>query len=628
MPTVPADSVARPKRATRYDQLNAAGHPKVTSILDARAAVEVTRVSSLRVERTANTLLIFGDGWQFDASHWLTEPEVVGAMLWGIEAWSVGQQSNTIDTRVAELDRGFWRYLAQENPQGAMGLQQLNTRWIGGFVKWLDRKDEAGIPVWSPATKTGHLTAFRVVLKKLMRSEEWAGRLAPNLQIPGTTWKGLARRNTPREVLDDATVARLLVACRDEVLATTTLLNSAWAEMDASEDQADTDALPSSAAAWRAIFARRYADTVPHDAWLRLHDVQLRSAPRRLGMSFVDLRRPVMPRARDLVPFVLLLAFPTSFNPDSLRGLRQSQIDYPDEFGGRRIRFRPPKGRAGRKQIRTFAIGDPLGPDALVAMVEAWTARIRHVAPATMQDRLFIFFSPMSETTESTEAPIGDFIGGSGAQMPRSWYTALRQFLAEHDLPKFTLAQVRPTSLDLVHELTGGDLKAVQTAGNQRAPQVILDHYTSDAARVRNNERLAAAMQTRDRLVETQGKAADPRKEPQEADRGCATPGFTCLDPFSSPMPTEVEGRLCKAYGMCPVCPLACVNLKSAYVGARLLQLRATVEAAQSELEPRRWQECWRPVSERLDDYWLRLFDDDVLTEAGALTLSPLPSVE
>ncbi|ALT79046.1 hypothetical protein AT984_19495 [Paucibacter sp. KCTC 42545] len=598
------------------------------SILDAKAAVVSSRALFLRIERTVSTLIIVGDGWQFDASHWLTEPEIVGAILWGLEAWSAGQQSNTVDTRVGELDRGFWRYLAQVNRQGALSLRQLDTRWISGFVKWLDRKDEAGTPVWSPATKAGHLTAFRVVLKKLMCAAQWAGRLAPNLQIPSSTWKGGGRRRNPREVLDDATVARLLAVCRDEVLSTATLLKSAWAEMDASMDQADVNALPRSAAAWRAIFARRYSDSVPHDTWLRLNDVQLRSAPKRLGTSFVELRRPVMPRARDLVPFVLLLALPTSFNPDSLRGLRQSQIDYPEEFGGRRIRFRPPKGRAGRKQIRTFAVGDPVGPEALVAMVEAWTAHIRRVAPAPLKDRLFIFFSPLSETAESTRAPIGDFVGNSGASMPRSWYTALRQFVEEHDLPKFTLAQVRPTSLDLVHELTGGDLKAVQAAGNHRSPQVILDHYTSDAARLRNNEKLAAAMQTRDRLVETQGMVADPRTEPQEADRGCATPGFTCLDPFSSPMPTEVEGRLCKAYGMCPTCPLACVNLKSAYVGARLLQLRATVQVAQAELEPRRWHECWRAVGERLDVYWLRLFDDDVLADAGTLTLSPLPSVE
>ena len=625
---LPAGPVGRPKRATRYDQLNEVGHTKITSILDAKVAVERSQASFLRIERSASALRIFGDVWQFDASHWLEEPKVVGAILWGLNAWSAGQQSNTVNTRVIQLDLGFWRYLAQVNPQGALGLQQLDTRWISAFVKWLDRKDEAGIPVWGANTKAGHLTAFRVVLKKLMRSEEWAGQLAPNLQVPSTIWKGVGRRANPREVLDDATVARLLIVCRDEVTKTSALLHSAWAEMEASKDQADTDDLPSSAAAWRATFVRRYPETVPHDAWLRLHDVQLRSAPKRLGMSFVELRRAIMPRARDLVPFVLLLALPTSFNPDSLRGLRQSHIDYPEEFGGRRIRFRPPKGRAGRKQIRTFAMGDSIGPEALVATVEAWTAHIRGAAPAPLKDMLFIFFSPWAENAESGISPIGNFAGSSRTDSQKAWYTALRQFLDEYDLPKFTLAQVRPTSLDLVHELTGGDLKAVQTAGNHRSPQVILDHYTSDAARLRNNEMLASAMQTRDRLVETQGKAADPRREPQEADRGCATPGFTCLDPFASPMPTEVEGRLCNAYGMCPTCPLACINLRSAYVGARLLQLRATVQAAQAELEARRWLGTWGPVGDRLDGYWLRLFDEDVLTEAGKLTLPPLPPLE
>lgn len=614
------------KGKTRYAQLNEAGHPKVAPIGDARAVNQRAASSPLTVVRTAQSITISGEGWNFDASGWLSHPEIADAVLWGLHAYSSGQGSNTMKTRIGELNRSFWEYLKLQNPEGTFTLVDVNTRYLSGFVRWLDRKSKDKSPVWSVATKTGCLTAFRRVFKTLMTSEQWAPRLEPGLQIPSRTWSGAGRKGTPRQVLDDETLTRLVIACREEVLATKEALTSAWAEMDALGDDFDPERVPTSPAQWRAVFARKYIDRVPHYTWLARQDRQLRPGLTGLGMSPSELRRPLMPMSRDLVPYVLLLALPTSFNPDVLRGLSLEDIDYPDDFGGQRIRFRPPKGRSNRRQIRTFAIGDPFGPDALVAMVEAWTNHIRQATPPHLKTQLFIFYSPWSDTLDSEGPHIASLAGGVNVQ--KAWYTALDSFLEDHDLPKFTLAQLRPTSLDLVHELTGGDLKAVQTAGGQRSPQVILDHYTSDAARLRNNERLAAVMQTRDRLVQRNGAVADPRKEPPEADKGSATPGFNCLDPFASPWPTEIEGRMCHAYGMCPACPLACVNLKSGYGAARLLQLRALVQVASAEIEARRWSECWHPVGERLDNYWLRLFEDDVLTEAAKLTLPPLPPLE
>ncbi|WP_312806855.1 hypothetical protein [Comamonas sp.] len=614
------------KGKSRYDQLDEAGHPKVTSIANARAARTRVSTSILTVVRTSQSIIISADGWRFDASRWLSHPEIADAVVWGLSSYSSGQQSNTMCTRVGEMDRSFWCYLWLQDPEGLLTLKDINTRYLSNFVRWLDRKGENKAPVWSVATKNGVLTAFRRVFKALISSEQWASRLETGLQLPSRTWSGAGRKGTPRQVIDDETLTRLLLACRQEVLATKETLIAAWAEMDALDENFDPESVPTSAAEWRAVFKRKYTDRIPHYTWISRNDSQLRSGLKQLGNSPVELRRPLMPMSRDLVPYVLLLALPTSFNPHVLRGLDLEDIDYPDDFGGSRIRFRSSKGRSSRRQIRTFAIGDPLGPDALVAMVEAWTTQVRQAAPAHLKTKLFIFYSPYSDSMDSDGQPITSLAGGVIAQ--KAWYTALKNFLEEHSLPKFTLAQLRPTSLDLIHELTDGDLKAVQTAGNQRSPQVILDHYTSDAARLRNNEKLAAAMQTRDRLVQRQGAVADPRMEPQESDMGCATPGFNCLDPFASPWLTEIEGRMCQAYGMCPACPLACINVKSGYVAARLLQLRTLVEVAQIELEARRWTECWRPIGERLDNYWLRLLDDVVLVEASKLTLPPLPTLE
>lgn len=615
-------------KPNRYAQLNSSGNPNVVALKAAAVAAPSKPTGGLAVSRGPGRLVMGVDGWNKDLTHWLEHPEIADAMVFALRAWSPGRKSATVYCRLDELDRGFWDYLHEVDADRQACLADISSRWIGGFVAWLGRSDENGEPIWMPGTRSGFLTAFNVLLGELKTSATWSSKLAANVQVPTHPWPGRNRLVKPREVLDDATLVQLLIACRDEVVSTMSRVQAEWETMTTQRGHS-LEAPPATAAAWRYVFSQLYRDRIPNSDWLIENNKPLFSAHRRLGLTFTELVKPLMPRARDLVPFILLLAFVTSFNPDTVRPLTFSEIDYPDEFGGSRIRFRPFKGRAGRKQARTFAKGDPVGPDAIVEFIREWTRRLRHIAEPQYKDVLFLMSTFGPDGAEKNALHATDFYGGNGSfRVGKIWFTALKGFLRDHDLPALSLAQLRPTSLDKVHEWTGGDLKAVQTAGNQRSPQVLMGHYTSDAARKRNDEALALVMQTRERLVAREGSAADPRKEPHRADRGCATPGFLCLDPFASPLPSETEGRLCQAYGMCPVCPLACVNGRDPYSAARLLQLRAAVVEAQTELLPRRWLECWAPVGKRLDEYWLPLFSDGVLTEAGRLTVPPLPSLE
>ncbi|WP_265946247.1 hypothetical protein [Dechloromonas sp. A34] len=609
---------------SRYAQLGVDGKRKVIPLGLAQGPTSV----KLSIKQTDLTLDFVGDGWKKDCSHWLDYPQISEAFVYALCEYAKKAASNSVFCRIGDLDRGLFAYLRLTAPEGESDLMSIDRAWVDGFIRWLDQKTVDGTPA-SQTTRTMLLSALRIPLKILASSKIWKHQLAPGICIPTHIWGGSSRKTTPREVLDDNTLLQLLLASQDEVLDTMRRIKAAWAAMDALDDSPPNPTKePTTPDEWRWLHANRYQTWIPNSDWIRENDRQLWLAHRKLGMTFTELRHPLAPSSRDLIPFVIHMAFQTAFNPDDLRGLNLKDIDYPDHFGGKRIRLRPYKGRARRIQVRTFALGNPIGPDITVSFVTEWTKAIRVIAPVKYQDRLFLMLTRSADTGNDNQMRSLDYNGGT-LKAATLWYASLAAFLKEHGISALALAQLRTTSLDKIHEMTGGNLKAVQTAGGQRSPQVLLDHYTSDAARKRNNEALATIMLTRERLVRTEGAAPDPRKEPFEADKGCATPGFYCLDPFSSPMPSEIDGRLCQAFGLCPRCPLACINTQSPYAAARAIQLRAAVIAAQTTLPPKRWLDCWAHVAQRLDDYWLLLFNDPrVLAAASELTLSPLPDLE
>jgi hypothetical protein len=615
------------EKPSRYAQLGSDGKRKVIPLEQAEGRLE----PKLRIERSSDSLVLIGEGWKRDCSRWLMHPGIVEAFIFSLSKYANGKvSSNTVECRAADLTRGFFAYLKLTDSKGTTNLKNIDTQWVNGFIKWLGLINADSTPLFSVSSRTAMLCAFRLNIDQLLASEVWHPRMASDLLfIPTHAWPGSSRMSPPRKTLDDNTLLQLLLAAQSEALATMEELCENWAamkELDAAPPH-QTD-IPKNAAEWRWLFKNRYPTQIPNGNWVINNDKQLWAGSGHLGVTQNQLRRPLYPSARDLIPFVLLLAFQTAFNPDVIRELELKSIEYLDHFGGERICFRPPKKRSLRKQLRTFAKGNPIGPDALVTFIKEWTASLRGMVPVKYQDHLFLMMSSFGVKSTNGSMHASNFTNGKN-KASGLWVAQLKTFTKEHGLPRLSLAQIRPTALDKIHEITGGDLKAVQTAGGQRSPQVLLDHYTSDAARQRNNEALATIMLTRERLIRTEGAAVDPRKEPYESDKGCATPGFYCLDPFSSPMPSEIPGRLCQGFGLCPICPLACISTQSPYAVARALQLRSSISEAQTRLPPRRWLDCWALVAQRLDDYWLPLFSDPrILDTASELTLSPLPELE
>jgi hypothetical protein len=198
-------------------------------------------------------------------------------------------------------------------------------------------------------------------------------------------------------------------------------------------------------------------------------------------------------------------------------------------------------------------------------------------------------------------------------------------FLDQHGLNHFDTRQFRLTGLEIVHQITGGDLRAMQAWANHKRVGTTERNYVTDGAKKRDEERLAEIMQARGRWRRTQGKI-ETRGRPEHTDIGAATPGWTCLDPYSGLY--GPKDTLCSAYAQCPVCPLGSIDFQSPYACAQAHNLLEAVRRAAETMAPHAWLERMAPVQERLLHTWLPQFSDRVRKAAAKLSLPSLPVPE
>jgi hypothetical protein len=198
-------------------------------------------------------------------------------------------------------------------------------------------------------------------------------------------------------------------------------------------------------------------------------------------------------------------------------------------------------------------------------------------------------------------------------------------FLDQHGLNHFDTRQFRLTGLEIVHQITGGDLRAMQAWANHKRVGTTERNYVTDGAKKRDEERLAEIMQARGRWRRTQGKI-ETRGRPEHTDIGAATPGWTCLDPYSGLY--GPKDTLCSAYAQCPVCPLGSIDFQSPYACAQAHNLLEAVRRAAETMAPQAWLERMAPVQERLLHTWLPQFSDRVRKAAEKLSLPSLPVPE
>lgn len=558
---------------------------------------------------------------KLDASYLLRTPNLVEAMS---TAFLKRFATHTRKTRIHSnkwLRLGFFEFLKFENKED-LSLDKLHSELIHDYIRWLNRVDPgSGKAVWKEGTRSSYYRILGMMIEELKLIPKWRKKFPADFSVPTHQWPGSRRKHTPTPIVQDEDFALLYRACLTEmtqvrmaITADLELLQRSVQEIPKNPTTCRDYAHRGVAlAAMDEIFAR----TVPsYPQMLETHSYLLTAIKTQFG-TLLKLRSVLAPSPRDLVPFVLMLAIHTRLNPEALLGSNQEDFGTEDRLGEKRFRARVNKGRARRRQMPSSPVEAAYdNPHSIVEFLNDWTARLRKLAKPEISNRLLLF------VPRTAFSGVSFFEVESGAGVT-TWATALRDFCKDHNLKRFTLQQLRPTTLDIGRAIHDNDVRAAQSLGDHRSPETTNSHYTSGAQLERNAERLGEMSMLRRRWLDTGGKA-DSRNAPVDTDEGAVTPGWGCLDPCKSPY--SPHGKLCSAFGRCPACQLTQLDIHSVYAAAQSLNLLDAVRRARETMDPQGWLERMAPVEKKLVHFWLPQFSPEILEQARSLNLPPLPT--
>jgi hypothetical protein len=343
-----------------------------------------------------------------------------------------------------------------------------------------------------------------------------------------------------------------------------------------------------------------YPDLIPPKAEMRLQLLDRGGNSSRLYYAAQDHNFQRFHAYRyalsdDLIPFALLLSIITALNPEQVLTLKLNEVDLGRGDRNSNLRIDVFKARAGKIQTVSLAGGDldELGPRYLFHHLDRITRRIRPFA-GQYRDNWLIF-----RQTVGTWNTVG-FGGVKRTATTGTFSKALARFCDKHNLARFGISQIRPTLGDEVR------IRAGVYAAKELLQHVSIDttdrSYTSDGTRERGLQFIGEIQALQDRWVQSNGNI-DPRKNSRgNLDKGAATPGFGCHDPFNPPLEqSKGRGGLCRAYGECPTCPLVVAYDHDPMAAALYVGLLDAIFRSVRHIDPLSWQRKWQPIARAVE---------------------------
>lgn len=593
----------------------------------------------------------------YDFSFLLAQPLWAELISEGFRVWAEGVSVRTRRSALRDLAVGFGVFLAKIFRGATLSVEDIDEAFWTAFLRFLDEPKNGGKP-WAVATRGQRLSPILAALKALRSSDhtvaDTAGYILDRTGFPCNPWPGRTRLHKPTVTLSQRDLDRVVECALAEVArikirldhdnmileaGRQRLAEARWeqglpdCEMPIFKEREFIGDLGLACAwiyeKWPNSLAQGEDIRAIQPALVRALNGRGRgSSDRRStkGLGINQVRRVLYSTARDLVPFVVLLGHKTAFNPDTLLSLDWSGVQEVEVGLERRIRISGMKDRASTTQSELHhadidADGVPvgLGLSDLLQTLRRVTQRTRRlIAPDDWDDhgdRLFVAVPHNASTHvrgfESSSGPSGDM---------RCKY-ALTGFIADNGLQPFTLKQLRPSVGEETYRATGGDLKAVQNRLQHKRAQTTLTHYNSAAMRRDSQERMAGAQVLLTRWIETEGQADSRRR--RSWDQAAATPGWLCLDPFDSPIPGQSKGRICSAYGLCAICPLAATKADDVYaVAAHQSVLRAINEAIGKSISNESWISRWSPIRRVYLEKVIPSFDVNIRQQAEQIRIN------
>ena len=529
----------------------------------------------------------------FDLTSVLSLPNLATPFVEGLKNYLESISVKARQNALRSFKKGFLTYLIRHHPDAS--LEQLDQQTLTDYVRWQDSPDarvNGDAPLSSESARS-HLTLARAVLRGLLKSPRWKSAAERALEVfPQRTHISRERSAGYEKYLPMATLQDVLRASLVEIAEIERRLDEGDALLDAGRRQllaGNRDYEDLSVAF--AQMVEYYPRLFPVGPTLMREHPELGKhiyygRKERHGLTHLARYRYAQPR--DLVAIVLALAIEGAYNPETTLSLVRSDVTPRTVFGVSVINIDGPKGRASNGRYPKDLDPEVVGP--WLSLLTRLTNLLRDAANAANRDRLFIF------AHDRRRKRISSFGGAATYSSDSIWKWALKDFRGRHDLPHFTLSQIRNTMLDATGERRGS--LVAHLAANHKSFDTTDGHYLGPGTRARERDRLGETVQQMERFFESKGTIDVRRAARSPAiDKGAATPGFDCDDPYDSPIVGQIEHRLCRAYGMCPICPMANADNQDAESVALWIGLSSAIQKARDHLDPQHWLDKWAPVA-------------------------------
>lgn len=568
---------------------------------------------------------------EIDLSPWRERPRLAVALRIYFETHMAGLTPLGRAGQLSSLNT--FRDFVEEVFPSVTGLSNFTGFEVDCYKDWLDdqrhkRWKEGQPPFWTGNTKSIRFNALVTFLDFCWATPSLRAEMKPKLSFQRNPWPKSYRQTKHHQPISKVDLDKLRDACVRDMRETKRRL-----DLGAAIRADDTIAIPPEGypspkpydddkVRLRTLTERHWKRGPSHDRLKKLDPGLALSVLKSDGRGF-EIASHLHLTARTLVPFVLLLAMDTAFNPDTILNidLRDIEREHP-LWGKERWMFGGEKGRAGRRQYRSFssvAINDD-SPVQILQTLERFGATARHEVQGPHTDRVFAFWQLRGK-------PFASFAGRTGYKTFKRAFDQFRRDHRDDGLPHFTLVTLRATMAEGIDRITD-DPKAKQTLLGHRRLSTTLGYYDTKAAKRRRREALAVSVDLRERYARANGAADLRNRTPRADDPSAVTAGFGCTMPRFSPIKGQKKGQFCNAYGACPTCEQAYVDLNDALSYRRLLQLRDRIVEARSHAYSARWIEVWQPRLAALERRWLPRFPDDIAGRAMSLDVLPIPRVE
>lgn len=320
------------------------------------------------------------------------------------------------------------------------------------------------------------------------------------------------------------------------------------------------------------------------------------------------------------IPFLVLLYIRTAINVTSIYRLKRDCLtEHPLPLGVTKISFTKPRAKPLSNKELTFPTDQAGGVVDLVNFLLEYTQPWVEYASEAERRSLFL----CHRRTKGVRATSHNLA-----------LLSPKRFIARHKLPHFTFDQLRPTVATLIY-LKTRDIFRVQRLLGHASVRTTVKYVRGAAAHAESYRAIAGGIDDMTEAITGvrhgggvstfTEPAADVLAQKVKAEElsadagdmilrgGCNTLVGKCKDPWNSPQPGEVKGRVCRSLHACIFCENCWIFSEDL---VEVIKYRASLEAEKSNMTAGAWELLHGPAVREINGAILTSFPPEMVIKA------------